>query len=300
MTTRRTFLAKCGSAAAGLAISDKILAAPMPSKPRQDGSEGGSKALEIRYALKLGMVGEGDSLTEKFALVKDIGFDGVEIDSPAPYSGKEALAASKATGLPVHGVVDSIHWQERLSHPDEAVRAKGVAGLEGALRDAKDSGATSVLLVPGVVNKVERYDHCYERSQVEIRKVLPLADELGIDILIENVWNNFLLSPLEMRRYLDELGPRVGSYFDIGNIVKYGRPADWIRILGKRVKKLDVKGYHNKNGWCKIGEGSEDWPDVCAALREVGYKGWATAEVGGGKRARLEDILARMRKCFEA
>ncbi|MCB9892166.1 MAG: sugar phosphate isomerase/epimerase [Planctomycetes bacterium] len=272
-----------------------------PTQDEQDEGDGTgteAKVLDIRFALKLGMVGEGSSLTEKFALVKDIGYDGIEIDSPAGYTGKEARAASEETGLPIHGVVDSIHWRERLSSPDAEIRAKGIAGLERALRDAKDSGASTVLLVPGVVNKVERYDHCYERSQAEIRKALPLADELGIDICIENVWNNFLLSPLEMRRYLDELGPRVGSYFDIGNIVKYGRPSDWIRILGKRIKKLDVKGYHQKTGWCPIGEGTEDWPDVRAALREIGYAGWATAEVGGGNRERLVEVLTRMKKCF--
>ena len=170
--------------------------------------------------------------------------------------------------------------------------------METAIRDAKAYGASSVLLVPGHAGR-ERYDHCYERSQEGIRKVLPLADELGISILIENVWNDFLLSPLEMRTYCEQLGSSVGVYFDIGNIVKYHQPADWIRILRTHIRKLDVKGFHRrKNRWCPIGEGTENWPDVCKALREIEYEGWATAEVTGGDRKRLADIKARMDKVF--
>lgn len=282
---RRQFLAACG---ASIAL------------PKALTGQEQRAALAVQKAVKIGMVQPGKTLREKFALVKELGFDGIELNSPAGRHQPEVVADAKAkTGLVVHGVVDSIHWGKRLSDPDPDVRAAGVAGLQQALTDAKAYGATSVLLVPGRVTRKERYDQCYERSQQEIRKVLPLADELDIDILIENVWNDFLLSPLEMARYTDELGPRVGVYFDIGNIVKYGRPADWIRILGKRVKKLDVKGFdRRRNQWVPIGEGTEDWPDVCRALSEIGYAGWATAEVGGGGRERLADIEQRMQRVF--
>jgi hexulose-6-phosphate isomerase len=285
---RRKFLALCGASVATPSLAATALGQTSRPKP-----------LAIKKAVKIGMIKEGKTLAEKFALLKELGYDGVELNSPAGRADPaEVAAATQQTGILVHGVVDSIHWNKRLSDPDAAIRDKGIAGLEQALRDAKAYRASSVLLVPGRVTAKERYDQCYERSQECIRKVMPLADDLDLDILIENVWNNFLLSPIEMARYCDELGPRVGVYFDIGNIVKYAEPYQWIEILGKRIKKLDVKGYNRKKGWCKIGDGNENWPKVCKALRRIGYSGWATAEVGGGKRGRLADIKQRMDKAF--
>jgi hypothetical protein len=164
-----------------------------------------NKPLGLKLAVKIGMVGEKLSLTDKFKLLRDLGFDGVEMDSPNQLATKDVLAARDASGLPIHGVVNSVHWRDTLSDPKPEVRAKGLAGLETALQDAKDYGATSCLLVPGVVRKNVRYDQVYVRSQTEIRKALPLAEKLGIAIGIENVWNGFLLSPVEACRYLDEL-----------------------------------------------------------------------------------------------
>ena len=148
----------------------------------------------------------------------------------------------------------------------------------------------------------------YEGDEVkleeEIRRVLPLAQELGIKILFENVWNQFLLSPLEAARYVDEFeSPIVGWYFDVGNVVNYGWPEQWVRILGKRIGKLDVKEFsrkkRNEQGLWKgfdveIGDGDCNWPEVMKALDEVGFQGWATAEVRGGDAARLQDIAERM------
>ena len=161
-----------------------------------------------------------------------------------------------------------------------------------------------MLLVPAVVNKQVSYDEAWERSTAEVRTVLPRAEELDVKIAIENVWNGFLLSPLEAARYVDQFeGDRVGWYFDVGNVVNYGFPEQWVRILGSRILKLDVKEYSRKRRdeeglWkgfgVEIGEGDCDWPAVRAALREVGYSGWATAEVGGGGEERLADIKARM------
>ncbi|MEZ6071027.1 MAG: sugar phosphate isomerase/epimerase family protein [Pirellulales bacterium] len=247
-------------------------------------------------------------MTEKFQLLKELGFDGVEMSSPNGFEIDEVIAARDESGLPIHGLVDSVHWRDTLSHPDPEIRKRGVEGLETALRDAKAYGATSVLLVPAVVNKDVSYDEAYTRSQAEIRKVLPLAQELGVQILLENVWNQFLLSPLEEARYIDELeSPMVGAYFDVGNVVNYGWPEQWIRILGPRIVKLDIKEFSRKRrddeglskGFgVKIGEGDCDWPAVMAALRDVNYQGWATAEVPGGDRERLADIAARMDRVF--
>ena len=211
-------------------------------------------------------------------------------------------------GLPIHGVVDSVHWRDTLSHPDPAVRERGLAGLQTALRDSKLFGGTTVLLVPAVVNKEVSYADAYTRSQAEIRKAIPLAEELGIKIALENVWNNFLLSPLEEARYIDEFNtPIVGAYFDVGNVLRYGWPEHWIGTLGNRILKVDIKEYSRKKqdeeglrkGFdVELLEGDCDWPTVMSALREVGYAGWGTAEIPGGDRQRLQAIAGRMDRIF--
>lgn len=269
------------------------------------------RRLEIKKALKFGMiqVGESATLAERFAAAKEAGFDGVEMDSPSDLDPQEVLAARDAAGLAIPGVVDSAHWRDTLSHPDAAVRARGAAALETALRDAATFGASTVLLVPAVVNEHVSYADAYTRSQAEIRKALPLAEELGVKIAIENVWNGFLLSPLEAARYIDEFeSDHLGWYFDIGNIVNYGWPHHWIEALGRRILKLDIKDFSRKKRdeeglWkgfgAEIGEGDAGWPQVREALAAIGYSGWASAEVGGGDLARLKDIARRMDAVLE-
>ena len=175
------------------------------------------------------------SLLDKFRVLKEVGFDGVEIDSPTPLDIDEILKARDATGLVINGTVDGVHWKTTLSHPDSAVRAEAVEALKTALRETKLLGGTSVLLVPAVVNKQVSYDDAYRRSQEEIKKAIPVAEETGVRIALENVWNNFLVSPLEAARYIDEFeSPMVCSHFDVGNVLRYGWPEQWIRILGAR------------------------------------------------------------------
>jgi len=290
--SRRAFVASVGAAAA----ATSVLASTNATKDEP--------VRRVRKALKIGMIAEGSDLTEKFKIAKRAGFDGVELDSPGPYSAEDVSIAKNATGMEVPGVVDSVHWRDTLSSPDAAVRAKGVAGLERALRDCKAFGGTSALLVPAVVNKGVSYADAYERSQIEIRKVVPLAEDLGVQIALENVWNQFLLSPLEAARYVDDFGsPAIGWHFDIGNIVNYGWPEQWIATLGNRILKLDVKEFSRKKRndeglWkgfdVEIGEGDCGWPEVRTALDAVGYRGWAAAEVNGGDLARLTDIAQRM------
>ncbi len=154
----------------------------------------------IKKSLKYPMVRTEGTIREKFKLLREIGFHGVELDSPSNLDRDEVLRAKDETCLAIPGVIDSKHWSKPFSHPDPNVRAEGRRALEIALHDAKAYGATTVLLVPAVVNKEVSYDDAYERSQIEIRKVLPLAEDLGVKIAIENVWNNFLLSPLEASR----------------------------------------------------------------------------------------------------
>ncbi len=258
----------------------------------------------LKKALKYSMVEADGSMLDHFLMLKELGFDGVELDSPNDFDLEEVLEARDRSALEIPGVIDSVHWRKTLSDPDPAVRAEGLAGLETALRDTKAYGGTTALLVPAVVNKEVSYDEAYERSQAEIRKVLPLARELGVKIAIENVWNQFLLSPLEMARYLDEFESAwIGAYFDIGNIVNYGWPEQWIRILGPRILKFDVKEFsrekRNDEGlWAgfrvELGEGDCDWAAVRQAIADIGYLGWGSAEVPGGGRDRLAEISRRM------
>lgn len=291
--TRRDFLTAAAGAVAVASLGTRSPAADQ-SSPRR-----------LRKAVKYGMVRTGKSMLENFKLLKELGYDGVELDAPNNYKLDDVLKARDEAELPVHGVVDSVHWNKTLSHPDPQVRAEGVDALKRAIHDAKSYGATSVLLVPAVVNAQVSYGDAYRRSQAEIKKAIPTAEDAGIRILIENVWNYFLLSPLEEARYLDELeSPMVGAYFDVGNVVRFGWPTHWIDALGTRIGKLDIKEYsrdlENKSGpragfGVEIGEGSIDWPAVMKHLADVGYTdGWATAEVSGGDADRLRDIKHRM------
>ena len=305
---RRQFLL---SSTAMLASSAALTGASARLEPEQGTAmPDGTRKRDIRKAVKYGMIADGATVLEKFESAKAAGFDGVEMDSPNQLDLEEVLAARDATGLAIPGVVDSVHWRDTLSHPDPEVRARGVAALETAIRDAKAYGASSVLLVPGVVNDEVTYGEVWTRSQEEIRKVLPLCEELEIDIAIENVWNGFLMGPHEQARYIDEIGsPRVGFFFDVGNMVRYARPAECIDVLGPRIMKLDVKEYsltrmREEGVWkgfgVEIGDGDCDWPAVGASLDRLEWTGWASAEVGGGDTARLTEIADRMERALQA
>ena len=294
---RRDFLKYSAGAALSMSIGANVFGAVKgPERPL------------IKKSLKFGMIKEDLSILDKFKLLKDLGFDGVELDSPNELPMDEILKAKKKTGLEIPGVVNSLHWKAPLSDPDPAVRAKCVESMKTALHDCKKYGGTTVLLVPAVVNKEVAYQDAYQRSQEEIRKLLPIAEETGIKIAFENVWNNFLLSPVEAARYVDEFeSPMVGWYFDVGNIVRYGWPEHWIQTLGKRIIKIDIKEYsrekQQKEGiWkgfqVKLTEGDCDWPTVNKALKEIGYQGWGSAEVGGGDRKRLQEISELMDKIY--
>lgn len=280
-TSRRSFLASCAAAAAFAAGES---AATEETSGR------------IKKAVKYYMVQEGNGLAEKMKIVRDLGFDGIELDSPNNFRLEEVQKARDESGLPIIGVVDSVHWGEPLSSPDPAVQERGREGLKRAIDDAKAYGATSVLLVPAVVHQHVTYEEAWKRSQENIRRMLPHAQSQGVKIAIENVWNKFLLSPLEFARYIDEFdSPWIGAHFDIGNVVEFGFPQHWIRTLGPRVLKLDVKEYGFRNRFdYKLGEGDVDWKAVREALAAIGYKGWATAEIPAGNRAYLADVARRM------
>jgi hexulose-6-phosphate isomerase len=255
----------------------------------------GSGAKTFRKAVKWGMIDIDGSPLDKFALCKELGYDGMELISPGQPPIDELRAATAETGMPIHGLVNERHWQVRLSAPDQATRDAARTILEQAIRDSHAMGGFTVLLVPGVVNEEATHDEVWKRSIAEIKKVLPLASLLGVRVLIENVWNGFCETPEQLRDYLDEIdSPWVGSYYDIGNSQKFLASEKWIPVLGSRIVKLDVKDWGVTAGFCKIGDGDVNWAAVRETLAEINFSGWCTAEVTGGGREELADISRRM------
>jgi L-ribulose-5-phosphate 3-epimerase len=257
--------------------------------------------LPIRKAVEFNMLPRTLSVADKFKLGKDCGFEAIELPTtPDPAKAEEMLKASKDAGLPIHSVMNSEHWRSPLSSADAAVVEKSMEGMRTSLHNAKLWGADTVLLVPAVVNPETSYAQAWERSQRQIKKLIPLAEETKVIIGIEEVWNKFLLSPLEMARYIDEFqSPWIRAYFDIGNVAIAGYPQDWIRTLGKRIVKLHVKDFSFKKRVAEFApllEGEIDWKAVYAALGEIGYQGTATLEINGGDAAYLKDVNQKFDK----
>jgi L-ribulose-5-phosphate 3-epimerase len=248
-----------------------------------------------KKAFMLGGVSKGSPLAS-FQLLKDAGFEGVELISPNDFDLNDVLSARDKTGLTIHGVSGSRHWQDALSDPDPQVVARGMAAIRQEFADCKAYGGTTVLVVPAVVNRKVSYRDAYKRSQQCIRELIPDAEKQGIKIAIEEVWNKFLLSPLEFARYIDEFeSPWVGAYFDVGNVVEFGYPEEWIHELGKRILKVHIKEYKKEKRFgYRLGEGEIDWTAVRTALSESGYQGWVTAEVGFGNLEEMKDVVRRM------
>jgi L-ribulose-5-phosphate 3-epimerase len=284
-TDRRTFLKSAGATiAASTLVSPAAFAQVSKSSWKK--------------AFMLGGVSKGPIL-KHFQLLKEAGFDGVELISPNELDRDEVVKARDQTGLVIHGVSGSVHWNSPLSSPDPVVVEKGLAAIRQSITDVKAYGGTTVLLVPAVVNPKVSHREAYARSQANIRKVIPDAEAAGIKIAIEEVWNKFLLTAPEFARYVDEFNtPTVGAYFDVGNVVEYGYPQEWIRELGKRILKIHIKEYAKAKRFSyPLGEGKEiDWAAVRSALTEIGYDGWITAEVGYGDLAAMKDVVERMDK----
>jgi hexulose-6-phosphate isomerase len=287
---RRDFLKLGGGSAVAATVLRTTLAADAPAKKRP-----------IKKAMMYATIGYPGSVMEKFQALQKAGFAGVEPMSHMKQD--EVLAALDATGLKAASVCCNTHWAKPLSHPDPQARREGLEGLVQALRDAKRYGATSVLLVPGVVNKDVSYDDCFQRSVAEIRKAVPTAGELGVKIAIENVWNNFITKPEQAMAFLDAIdSPQVGWHFDIGNVIRYGLPEDWIPVLGKRILKLHIKEFSKvKSFQVKFLEGDNHWPAIMKALDAAGYEGWGISEQPPGQTRDadgLKDLSGRMDRIF--
>lgn len=253
----------------------------------------------LKKAVVMGMLPGKMPLDDRFKLCRDVGFEGVEAYTTEDPKQVEAIrTAAEKAAIKIHSVMNSDHWKYPLSSSDSETVKKCIEGMETSLRNAKAFGANTVLLVPAVVNADTRYADAYERSIVGIQKLLPLAADLGVVIAVENVWNKFLLSPLEFARYVDNFNsPFLRAYFDVGNIVLYGYPQDWIRTLGRRIVKIHLKDFDSgKKSFVALREGSIDWPEVRRAIDEIGYEGWLTAELGGGDEAYLREVSSRIDK----
>jgi len=254
-----------------------------------------------KRAVLISMVPPGP-FADRFAAAKTAGFEAIEMQTLTDAAEVEAArAASAATGVAIHSVMNMEHWRSPMSSADPAVVATSVAGMETSLRNAKAWGAGVVLLVPAVVNPQTSYKDAWTRSQRVIKeRLLPLAAELKVVIGIEEVWNRFLLSPLEMARYVDELdSPWAKAYFDVGNVVLYGYPQDWIRTLGPRIVRVHLKDFSMDRGkgtfaWKNLGEGDIDWPAVRQAFADIGFAGYMTTELASGDAAYLADVSARV------
>jgi hexulose-6-phosphate isomerase len=288
---RRDFLRLSGTLAA--AALGGAAAADEPPKKRT-----------IHKAIMYGTLTYPGSVLEQFRAVKAAGFEGVE---PMSHMDQDEVAkALDATGLKAASVCCNTHWAKPLSHPDERVRQDGREGVQRALQDAKRYGASSILLVPGVVNDKVSYDECFTRSVAEIRKILPTAEDLGVKLAIENVWNNFITIPEEARDFLDAIdNPMVGWHFDVGNVLRYGKPEDWVPVIGKRILKLHIKEWKKfgpSNGFgVHLLEGDDNWPAIMKALDDVGYSGWGISEQPGDQSKdadALKDLSGRMDKVF--
>ena len=259
-------------------------------------------SMTIHKSTLISMLPKELSYADRFSLAREAGFEAVEMQTiTKDDEAAEIKEAAKKTGLRIHSVMNMDHWRLPISSSDPQVVSGSVKGMETSLKNAALWGADTVLLVPAVVDATTSYRDAWTRSQRVIReRLLPMARDLKVIIAVEEVWNKFLLSPIEFTKYVDEFeSPWVKAYFDVGNVVFYAFPQDWIRTLGSRIAKLHLKDFKldRRNGrftWTNIGEGDIDWQEVRRALAEIKYAGYATTELSGGDAAYLKDVSARV------
>jgi len=234
-------------------------------------------------------------------MIKNAGFEAVEVNTTEEGGvlnlnckedeAKKVAETIRKNGLEIASLLVGQFWKYPLSSPNPEIRKKGEELLEKGIKIAKYLGTDAILVVPGVVaslsgeGEIVSYDIAYKNSQESIKKYVELAEKYNVYICVENVWNKFLLSPVEMKRFVEEIGSEyVKVYFDVGNILIIGFPEMWIRILGKLIKRIHLKDFKlsvgNINGFCDLLEGDVNWYEVIKALKEIGYDSYLTAELG--------------------
>jgi L-ribulose-5-phosphate 3-epimerase len=233
------------------------------------------------------------SVEQMLTLAADAGFDGFELsvgeEGEMGYARDPSELASVALqasrrGLELHSISTILHWTYPLSSVDRSVRERGLAIGTFMLRAASVVGADSILIVPGVADPKDPYMETYRIAQESVQALSEPAAELGVRIGIENVWNRFLQSPLEMLRFIEEIGsPFVGTYLDVGNLMAWSYPQHWIQVLGDHIVKVHVKDFlrevGNIHGFTYLLHGNVPWVQVIRELKAVGYDDYLTAEL---------------------
>ncbi len=302
-SSRRAFLKSSMTAvcAAGLGggLAESLASAAGSALPSAAKPAPSSATLSLKKGLVYDMLPSKLSHADRFKMARDTGFEVVQAPTtPDPQIAEEIKNAATAAGIRIDSVMNMDHWDYPLSSADPQVVEKSLAGMRTSLHNAKLWGSDAVLLVPAVVNPQTSYRDAWMRSQKAIRKLIPLAAELKVVIALEEVWNKFLLSPLEMARYIGEFQSQwIKAWFDVGNVVLYGYPQDWIRTLGKDIAKVHLKDFKRKEdgyAWVNLGDGDVDWPAVRQAFMDIAYAGSAIAELEGGDEAYLRDVSRRI------
>jgi L-ribulose-5-phosphate 3-epimerase len=299
-SSRRDFLKSSITAACVASTGESGLAHSLAAIPLADTTASPAPSpLPIKKGVWMEMLPAKLGYADRFKLARDVGFEVVQAPTePDEAKAEEIKKAAEGAKIRIDSVMNMDHWKYPLSSSDSAVVEKSLAGMRTSLRNAKLWGSDAVLLVPAVVNPETSYREAWTRSQTQIRKLLPIAEESKVVISIEEVWNKFLLSPLEMAQYIDEFkSPWIKAWFDVGNVLLYGYPQDWIRTLGKRISNVHLKDFKRKeNGyaWMNLGDGDLNWPAVRQAFAEIGYSGSAVVELDGGDEAYLRDVSRRV------
>jgi len=293
---KRSVTAVCAASVAESALAHAVSATGSVLSPLSSAAD---TPLPIKKGVWMEMLPASLSYAERFKMARDVGFEVIQAPTePDDRRAEEIKKAADDAKIRIDSVMNMDHWKYPLSSADPAVVEKSLAGMRTSLRNAKLWGCDAVLLVPAVLEPKTSYQNAWTRSQKQIRTLLPTAEELKVVIALEEVWNKFLLSPLEMARYIEEFHSQwIKAWFDVGNVMFYGYPQDWIRTLGKSIYKVHLKDFKRKeNGyeWVNLGDGDVDWPAVRAAFAEIGYAGSAIVELEKGDEAYLRDVSKRV------
>ena len=299
-SSRRDFLRITAANAIGARLSTaRSSSVTPPDLASVPSSAPSATRLAVKKGVLLDMLPKNLSYGDRLKMARDAGFEVIQAPTTAdPQEAEEIKRAAGDAGIRIDSVMNKAHWEYPLSSPDPEVVRKSVDGMRTSLHNARLWGASAVLLVPAVVNESTSYQAAWERSQKQIRTLIPLAEQLGVVIAIEEVWNKFLLSPLEFAGYIDQFrSPWVKAWFDVGNVVLYGYPQDWIRTLGKRIVEVHLKDFKRTGNcykWVNLGDGDVNWAEVRKALAEIGYSGAATVELDAGDKTYLRDVSDRI------
>jgi L-ribulose-5-phosphate 3-epimerase len=300
-SSRRDFLRIAAANAIGARLSTErsssVTLPDLASVPSSSPSP--ATRLAVKKGVLLDMLPKNLSYGDRLKMARDAGFEVIQAPTtPDPQEAEQIKRAAGDAGIRIDSVMNKAHWQYPLSSADSEVVKKSLEGMKTSLHNARLWGAYAVLLVPAVVNENTSYQAAWERSQKQIRTLIPLAEQLGVVIAIEEVWNKFLLSPLEFAGYIDQFrSPWIKAWFDVGNVVLYGYPQDWIRTLGKRIVEVHLKDFRRTGNcykWVNLGEGDVNWAEVRKALAEIGYSGATTVELDAGDESYLRDVSERI------